>query len=75
LITIVGSMNDPKDLFGIAHFCEHMLFLGTKKYPEENDYAKFLAENGGSSNAYTARDHTNYYFDVSPTQLRGALDR
>jgi insulysin len=68
-------MSDPKDLPGLAHFCEHMLFLGTIKYPEENDFDKYLAENGGWSNAYTARDHTNYYFDVSPHQLRGALDR
>ncbi|ODN05282.1 Insulin-degrading enzyme [Orchesella cincta] len=75
LSVAVGSMNDPVELPGLAHFLEHMLFLGTKKYPEENDYSKFLAENGGSSNAYTARDHTNYYFDVSPKELKGALDR
>lgn len=27
---------------GLAHFCEHMLFLGTEKYPEENEYSKYL---------------------------------
>lgn len=74
-LKIIGSMNDPVELPGLAHFLEHMLFLGTEKYPEENDYSKYLAENGGSSNAYTARDHTNYYFDVSPSALKGALDR
>jgi len=63
------------ELPGLAHFLEHMLFMGTEKYPEENDYSKFLAENGGSSNAYTSSDHTNYYFDVSPKELNGALDR
>ena len=72
---ILGSMNDPANLPGIAHFCEHMLFLGTEKYPVENDYSKFLSDHGGSSNAYTARDHTNYYFDVSPDALEPALDR
>lgn len=30
---------------------------------------------GGSSNAFTASDHTNYYFDVVPQQLSAALDR
>jgi hypothetical protein len=55
--------------------CGNRLFLGTEKYKEENDYSKFLSENGGSSNAYTARDHTCYYFDVSPKVLDGALDR
>ena len=58
-----------------AHFLEHMLFLGTGKYPDENEYSKFLNHHGGSSNAYTANDHTNYYFDVSPKDLEGALDR
>jgi len=52
-----------------------MLFLGTKKYPEENDFDKFLTDNGGASNAWTDEDNTNYYFDVAPESLGGALDR
>ena len=34
----VGCALDPKPLFGTAHFLEHMLFMGTKKYPKENEY-------------------------------------
>lgn len=71
----IGSMSDPWELPGLAHFCEHMLFLGTKKYEQENEYNKFLNENGGSSNAYTSGEHTNFYFDVAPDNLAGALDR
>ncbi|KAK3874449.1 hypothetical protein Pcinc_020613 [Petrolisthes cinctipes] len=71
----IGSMSDPRELPGLAHFCEHMLFMGTEKYPSENEYNKYLAEHGGSSNAYTAADHTNYYFDVAPEAFPGALDR
>ncbi|XP_033611295.1 insulin-degrading enzyme-like [Cryptotermes secundus] len=71
----VGHMSDPSDLPGLAHFCEHMLFLGTEKYPSENEYSKFLSEHGGSSNACTYSDHTNYYFDVVPEHLGGAIDR
>lgn len=52
-----------------------MLFLGTQKFPNENGYTKFLAEHGGSSNASTHTDHTNYYFDIVPDQLFNALDR
>ena len=37
-----GSFYDPVELPGLAHFCEHMLFLGTKKYPDENHYSKFI---------------------------------
>ncbi len=71
----IGSMSDPPELPGLAHFCEHMLFLGTEKYPDENEYNKFLSQHGGSSNAYTSGEHTNYYFDVSPQHLEGAVDR
>lgn len=71
----VGHMSDPENLPGLAHFCEHMLFLGTKKYPNENAYSTYLSENGGSSNASTFADNTKYYFDVVPNKLEGALDR
>ncbi|XP_023937741.2 insulin-degrading enzyme [Bicyclus anynana] len=70
----VGYLSDPDELPGLAHFCEHMLFLGTEKYPEENEYNKFLSEHGGSSNASTSSDHTTYYFDVLPQHLASALD-
>ena len=71
----VGSFNDPEEFPGLAHFLEHMLFMGTEKYPDENSYSAFLNENGGSSNAYTASENTNYYFDVTAPFLEQALDR
>ncbi|XP_006630449.2 insulin-degrading enzyme isoform X1 [Lepisosteus oculatus] len=71
----IGSLSDPSNISGVAHFCEHMLFLGTEKYPKENEYSQFLSEHAGSSNAFTSGEHTNYYFDVSHEHLQGALDR
>jgi len=71
----IGHMSDPRELPGLAHFCEHMLFLGTERYPDENEYSKYLSVNGGSHNAFTSPDHTNYFFDISPDKLEGALDR
>uniref|UniRef100_A0A0N5B6N8 Insulin-degrading enzyme n=1 Tax=Strongyloides papillosus TaxID=174720 RepID=A0A0N5B6N8_STREA len=71
----VGYLMDPREYPGIAHFCEHMLFLGTEKYPVENDYSKFISSHGGVCNAYTDTDHTNYHFEVAPSNLDGALDR
>ena len=74
----VGHFCDPEHLPGLAHFCEHMLFLGTEKYPDENSYSKFLNDNGGSSNAWTSMENTNYFFDVTHGNLlgdAGALDR
>lgn len=60
----VGSLYDPLHVNGLAHFLEHMLFLGTEKYPEENAYSKFVQSNGGTKNAATSEDYTYYYFDV-----------
>ncbi|KAL3476459.1 Metalloenzyme, LuxS/M16 peptidase-like protein [Aspergillus californicus] len=63
----VGSFSDPEDLQGLAHGLEHMLFMGTEKYPKENAYNQYLASHSGSSNAYTAGTETNYFFEVSAT--------
>lgn len=65
-----------------------LLFMGTKKYPEENAYNQYLSAHSGSSNAYTAATSTNYYFEVggrpsddqepsatNPSPLKGGLDR
>jgi secreted Zn-dependent insulinase-like peptidase len=71
----VGSADDPAEFQGLAHFLEHMLFLGTERYPEANAYQKFISEHGGSHNAFTAPDNTNYFFDIQAAHLAGALDR
>lgn len=72
----VGSFADKKyDIPGLAHFCEHLLFMGTEKYPEENEYSSYLSKHSGHSNAYTASEHTNYYFELGSDYLEGALDR
>ncbi|CAG8435673.1 5819_t:CDS:10 [Scutellospora calospora] len=71
----VGQISDPSNLQGLAHFCEHLLFMGTEKYPKENDYNEYLTKHNGTCNAYTGIDNTNYYFDVGHEHLEGALDR
>ena len=70
-----GSANDPDTRPGLAHFIEHMLFLGTEKYPDPGEYHRFVAEHGGSGNATTSLAHTSYFFDVDTAHLEGALDR
>ena len=71
----VGSLANPAQYEGLAHFLEHMLFLGTEKFPDPAEYQTFINTHGGQRNAYTAMDHTNYFFEIQPTQLEGALDR
>ncbi|MCJ8330709.1 MAG: insulinase family protein [Lentisphaeria bacterium] len=71
----VGSLSDPKERGGLAHFLEHLLFMGTEKYPNVADYRNFLKKHGGYSNAYTAGTDTNYHFKIHNKELDGALDR
>ncbi len=71
----VGSLAEHKDQRGLAHFLEHLLFLGSEKYPDVDAYKKYLGDNGGSSNAFTSRTDTNYFFSVSGVAFEGALDR
>ncbi|XP_011075246.1 insulin-degrading enzyme-like 1, peroxisomal isoform X2 [Sesamum indicum] len=52
-----------------------MLFYASEKYPLEDSYSKYISEHGGSTNAFTSSEHTNYYFDVNPDCFEEALDR
>ncbi|RLN36220.1 zinc-metallopeptidase, peroxisomal [Panicum miliaceum] len=71
----VGYFCDPDGLEGLAHFLEHMLFYASEKYPVEDSYSKYIAENGGSTNAFTTTERTNFYFDVNSDSLHDALER
>lgn len=70
----IGNLYDPPHINGLAHFLEHMLFLGTKKYPEENYYSKFIQSKGGQKNASTSEDYTQYHFDIKNENFEEALD-
>jgi insulysin len=52
-----------------------MLFMGTKKYPLENEYSTFMQNNGGMKNAFTSLTNTNFFFDVSNNAFKEGLDR
>lgn len=71
----VGSAQDPVEHQGLAHYLEHMLFLGTKKFPEPDGFMKFTQANGGMTNAFTAYDKTNFLFQVNASKFDEALDR
>ena len=68
-----GSWND--DHPGIAHFLEHMLFMGTEAYPDESEYMQFIKDHGGKVNAYTAPDRTVYMFSIHNAAYTQAIDR
>lgn len=71
----VGSMFNPEDFQGLAHFLEHMLSMGTEQFPEPDEYDAFMSENGGLNNAYTSLLITNYMFEVKSDAYVEGLDR
>ncbi len=70
-----GSWEDPKEYPGMAHFLEHMLFMGTEAYPNEFEYMQFINDHGGGVNAFTASDRTVYMFSVNNDAFEESLDR
>ncbi len=69
-----GSRNEvEKGLTGFAHFFEHMMFRGTKKYSEDayNDALKAL---GANFNASTSDDWTRYYLTVPASALEKVME-
>lgn len=70
----VGSFSDPENIPGLAHFLEHMIFMGSEKYPKENEFDVYIKKKGGSDNASTECEYTTFYFDCHETHLFGAMD-
>lgn len=60
---------------GTAHFLEHLLFLGSQAYPEEDGLMTFVKENGGAPNAYTALDHTVYLYSVNHDAFNESINQ
>ena len=56
----VGSFNDPIQRQGLAHLLEHMIFRGSKTYPDVKAYQDHLSQHGGDYNAETKYEKTTY---------------
>ncbi|WP_379060251.1 pitrilysin [Pectobacterium brasiliense] len=71
----IGSLDDPNNQLGLAHYLEHMVLMGSKRYPEPEALSEFLKKHGGSHNASTASYRTAFYLEVENDALRPAVDR
>ncbi|WP_406663394.1 insulinase family protein [Gallaecimonas sp. GXIMD1310] len=71
----VGHFFDPPERQGLAHFLEHLLFLGTETHPGAADYHHFIEQAGGNHNAWTGTEQSSYFFDVAPPYFAKALWR
>lgn len=71
----VGSLDNPATQPGLAHYLEHMLFLGSAKYPQAGEFQAFLTKNGGQTNAATAYTSTVYMLEVDASAFAEAVRR
>lgn len=67
LLYDVGSRNEEQGRTGFAHLFEHLMFMGTKRAPEKM-FDAWMEEAGGSNNAWTSADYTDYH-EVGPKGL------
>ncbi len=70
----VGSREENSKNTGASHFIEHLLFKGTKKYPNTEILSRTLDSVGAEFNAYTSKDHTAYYIKIQHEKLSLAFD-
>jgi len=70
----IGSFSDPVQAQGLAHLLEHMVSMGSKRYPAENHFDRFLYRKAGYSNAETGCEYTNFHFEVPMEYFQEASD-
>lgn len=69
-----GSRYEAKDINGISHFLEHLMFKGTEKRPGALDISEELDAIGAEYNAFTSKEYTGYYVKCAVAKLATALD-
>jgi coenzyme PQQ biosynthesis probable peptidase PqqF len=70
-----GSHDAPRAYPGLAHFLEHLLFLGSRDYPAAQSLMPFVQGCGGQLNASTRERHTDFFFQLPNDQLEEGLRR
>lgn len=69
----VGSRHEKPGRTGLAHFFEHLMFKGTKKYPD-GELDRLVQKYGGNFNAFTTEDYTGYYIQIPSNKLEFVID-
>ncbi|MCW8274826.1 pyrroloquinoline quinone biosynthesis protein PqqF [Pseudomonas sp. PCH199] len=70
-----GSHDVPLAWPGLAHFLEHLLFLGTERFPADQGLMAYVQGHGGQVNARTSERTTDYVFELPPQAFSGGLER
>ncbi|MGA3828239.1 insulinase family protein, partial [Pseudomonas chlororaphis] len=60
---------------GLAHFLEHLLFLGTERFSAEQGLMAYVQRHGGQVNASTSERNTDFFFELPPADFAAGLER
>jgi len=69
-----GSKYESREISGLSHFVEHMMFKGTKKRPDTLNISSELDSLGAEFNAFTSKEYTGYYIKVPKNKINNAID-
>lgn len=70
-----GSHDVPLAWPGLAHFLEHLLFLGTERFPADQGLMAYVRTQGGQLNAKTCERSTEFFFELPVAAFAGGLER
>ena len=70
----IGSAYDPVSHMGLAHLLEHMMFFGSKKYPDSNSFDRYVQVHGGMYNAVTRFTDSTFFYEIPNQYLEQSLD-
>ncbi|MBV22240.1 MAG: hypothetical protein CMI57_01960 [Parcubacteria group bacterium] len=74
VLTKTGSKHETKNINGISHFLEHLMFKGTEKRPNSRAISEELDGLGAQYNAFTGQEYTGYYAQTEARHFKNALD-
>lgn len=70
-----GSHDVPLAWPGLAHFLEHLLFLGTERFPTDEGLMAYVQRHGGQVNASTRERTTDFFFELPVSSFSAGLER
>ena len=70
-----GSHDVPETWPGLAHFLEHLLFLGTERFAAHDNLMAYVQRHGGQVNARTSERHTDFFFELPAAAFEEGLER
>nr|BFD30643.1 pitrilysin family protein [Pigmentibacter ruber] len=69
-----GARDEIEETNGVSHFLEHMMFRGSKKYPNSLELAKAMESFGSETNAMTGVEHTSYWIKGDSEKTLEAIE-